>query len=233
VTADIIRVLLVDDNSELNSLMKEFLEGHGFSVGSANDGHSGLREALAGSYDMVVLDVMMPAMDGFEVLRRLRLESQVPVLMLTARTEGSSRIRGLEGGADDYLPKPFEPLELVARIRAILRRTRPATSGGPLEVSGVRLDPSSRRVQVAGAPIDVTTVEYDILEVLMRAAGRVVSRDELMQRLYQRPSTPFDRSIDVHISHLRKKLEGPRELIRTVRGVGYQFAIEQPEPQAG
>jgi two-component system, OmpR family, response regulator CpxR len=231
---DGIRILLVDDDKELTSLMEEFLDGHGFTVAAAHNGAAGLREALAGLYDLVVLDVMMPGLDGFEVLRKLRMESQVPVLMLTARTEASSRIKGLEGGADDYLPKPFEPLELVARIRAILRRTRTATAAGPLEVSGVRLDPSSRRVQIGGKPVDITTIEYDILEVLMRAAGRVVSRDELMQRLYQRPSTPFDRSIDVHISHLRRKLEGPQELIRTVRGIGYQFAVEpveQLEPQ--
>jgi two-component system response regulator CpxR len=153
----------------------------------------------------------------------------VPVLMLTARTESASRILGLETGADDYLPKPFEPLELIARMRAILRRAK-TTEGRPaLEISGVRIEPGSRRVYHRGQPVEVTSIEYDILETLMRSAGRVVSRDELMQRLYRREATPFDRSIDVHISHLRRKLENPVELIRTVRGIGYQFAIEEVE----
>lgn len=208
--------------------MTEFLSGHGFTLAAAYNGPDGLKAALTGDYDLMLLDVMMPGFDGFELLRRLRAESQLPVLMLTARTESQSRILGLEGGADDYLPKPFEPLELVARMRAILRRTRPAAGKPALEISGVRLEPSSRRVYHRGEPVEVTSIEYDILETLMRSAGRVVSRDELMQRLYQREATPFDRSIDVHISHLRRKLKGPHELIRTVRSVGYQFAIEEP-----
>jgi len=208
--------------------MEEFFEQQGFVCRIAYNGSDGLREALSGGYDVVLLDVMMPVFDGFEVLRRLRAESDVPVIMLTARTESSSRILGLETGADDYLPKPFEPLELVARIRAVLRRARPtAVPNAPLEISGVRIEPASRRLYLRGEPVDVTTIEYDILETLMRSAGRVVSRDELMQRLYQRDASPFDRSIDVHISHLRKKLEGTRELIRTIRGVGYQFAVDE------
>jgi two-component system response regulator CpxR len=224
-------VLVVDDDRELVRLMDEFLREHGFETAAAHNGPDGLKAALSGACDLVLLDVMMPGFDGFEVLRRLRAESQVPVLMLTARTESQSRILGLEGGADDYLPKPFEPLELVARIRAILRRTRPVDKKAVLEISGVRLEPGSRSVYFAGKPVEVTSIEYDILEVLMRSAGRVVSRDELTRRLYQRDSTPFDRSVDVHISHLRKKLEGPHELIRTVRGVGYQFAVEDVEAQ--
>lgn len=207
--------------------MEEFFEQQGFVCRIAHNGADGLREALSQAYDVVLLDVMMPVFDGFEVLRRLRSESDVPVIMLTARTESQSRILGLETGADDYLPKPFEPLELVARIRAVLRRARPAAaSAAPVEISGVRIEPANRRLYHRGSPVEVTTIEYDILETLMRSAGRVVSRDELMQRLYQRDSSPFDRSIDVHISHLRKKLEGTRELIRTIRGIGYQFAID-------
>ncbi len=222
-----IRVLLVDDDTELGALMEEFFEQQGFVCRMAYNGADGLREALSGGHDVVLLDVMMPVFDGFEVLRRLRAESDVPVIMLTARTESASRILGLETGADDYLPKPFEPLELVARIRAVLRRARPpAVSNAPLEIGGVRIEPANRRIFHRGEIVEVTTIEYDILETLMRSAGRVVSRDELMQRLYQRDSSPFDRSIDVHISHLRKKLEGTRELIRTIRGVGYQFAAE-------
>jgi two-component system, OmpR family, response regulator CpxR len=223
-------ILLVDDDAELGTLMRDFFAEHGIDVALAHNGPAGLQAALARTYDLVLLDVMMPGFDGFEVLRRLRETSGVPVLMLTARTESASRIRGLEGGADDYLPKPFEPLELLARIRAILRRTRPsvAETEAPVEVSGVRIEPASRRVSFEGRPVDVTTIEYDILDTLMRSAGRVVSRDDLMRRLYGRESTPFDRSIDVHVSHLRKKLEAPRELIQTVRGVGYQFAVETP-----
>lgn len=220
------RILIVDDDRDLVSLMGEFLSSNGYQVDTAHNGPDGLRKALAGSVDLIVLDVMMPGFDGFEVLRRLRAQSHVPVLMLTARTDSQSRIAGLDTGADDYLPKPFEPLELVARIRAILRRTKPGMSTNPIEVSGVRLEPAARTVTLNGQPVDITTIEYDVLELLMRRAGSVVSRDDLAQRLYGRDATPFDRSIDVHISHLRRKLEGPVELIRTIRGTGYQFAVE-------
>jgi two-component system response regulator CpxR len=223
------RILLVDDDRELAALMEEFFASQGFTLESAGNGPDGLAAALSGGYDLVLLDVMMPGFDGFELLRRLRATSDVPVLMLTARTESQSRILGLDTGADDYLPKPFEPLELIARIRAILRRARAIETPQPLEISGVRLEPGSRRAYYHGEPVEITSIEYDILETLMRSAGRVVSRDELMQRLYQREATPFDRSVDVHISHLRRKLDGPDELIRTVRGVGYQFAIEGVE----
>ena len=219
-------ILLVDDDRELASLMSEFFREHGLDLKASYNGPDGLREALSGRYHLVLLDVMMPGFDGFELLQQLRRQSQVPVLMLTARTEAPSRIRGLEAGADDYLPKPFDPMELLARTRAILRRTRGHEPKGVLEVSGVRLEPASRRVFCAGKPIEVTTVEYDILETLMRAAGRVVSRDELTQKLYQRTSTPLDRAIDVHVSHLRKKLGEGHDYIRTVRGIGYQFVVE-------
>ncbi|MDX2149917.1 MAG: response regulator transcription factor [Bryobacteraceae bacterium] len=218
------RVLMVDDDRELVSLIGEFLESCGFQVEAAHDGPSGLAAAAGGGHDLVLLDVMMPGFDGFEVLRRLRAVSSVPVLMLTARTESRDRVHGLDAGADDYLPKPFEPLELAARMRAILRRTVRVGAGTKIEIGAVVLDGGSRSVAVEGRPVEVTSIEYDILETLMRAAGRVVSRDELMRRLYQREATPFDRSIDVHISHLRKKLEAPQEMIRTIRGVGYQFA---------
>jgi two-component system, OmpR family, response regulator CpxR len=226
-----VRLLLVDDDTELSALMQEFLSGHGIQITTARNGTEGLARALGGGYDLILLDLMMPGLDGFEVLRRLRRQSQTPVLMLTARTEHASRIEGLEAGADDYLPKPFEPLELLARVRAILRRAGHAAAGGheALEASGIKVDPGARRVYRDGQPVEVTTIEYDILETLVRSAGRVVSRDELMLRLYQREATPFDRSIDVHVSHLRKKLEGTRELIRTVRGIGYQFAMEGAE----
>jgi two-component system response regulator CpxR len=221
-------LLLIDDDVELAPLMHDFFRGHDVDLAWAPDGSEGLEKALRGRFDLVVLDVMMPHMDGFEVLRRLRAESDVPVLMLTARTEGGSRIRGLNEGADDYLPKPFEPLELLARVRAILRRTQAPRRDRlePIEVSGVRLDSSSRSVTCRGRAVPLTTAEFDVLEMLMRAAGRPVSRDEIALRFYNRLATPYDRSIDVHISHLRKKLAGPFESIRTIRGAGYQFVRE-------
>ena len=224
------RLLLIDDDADLGPLMAEFFTERGLALDCALNGRVGLERALAHPYDLIILDVMMPGIDGFEVLRQLREKSKVPVLMLTARTEQASRIRGLEGGADDYLPKPFDPLELLARVRAILRRAAPATASKVLEASGVRLDPGARSVSQNGQFVVVTSIEYDILEVLIKAAGSVVSRDDLMNRLYQREATPFDRSIDVHVSHLRKKLTDSESLIRTVRGIGYQFCSPEPNP---
>lgn len=224
------RLLLIDDDADLGPLMAEFFTQRGLALDCALNGRAGLDCALAHPYDLIILDVMMPGIDGFEVLRQLREKSKVPVLMLTARTEQASRIRGLEGGADDYLPKPFDPLELLARVRAILRRATPVSPSKVLEASGVRLDPGARSVSQNGQFVVVTSIEYDILEVLIKAAGSVVSRDDLMNRLYQREATPFDRSIDVHVSHLRKKLTDSESLIRTVRGIGYQFC--SPEPSA-
>lgn len=221
------RLLLIDDDADLGPLMAEFFTERGLSLDCALSGRTGLECAAATHYDLVILDVMMPGIDGFEVLRQLREKNKVPVLMLTARTEQASRIRGLEGGADDYLPKPFDPLELLARVRAILRRAPATPTTKVLEASGVRLDPGARSVSQNGQPITVTSIEYDILEVLIRAAGTVVSRDDLMNRLYQREATPFDRSIDVHVSHLRKKLQDSDALIRTVRGIGYQFCAPE------
>ena len=217
------RLLVVDDDVELCSLLGEFLEREGYAVHCENDGPSGVDQALNGGYDMGVLDVMLPKLDGFEILKRVRSRSSVPVLMLTARGEDVDRIVGLELGADDYLPKPFNPRELSARIRAILRRSDAQSTSGRVEINGVVLDPASRKVARDDTPIDLTTLEFSILEMLMRAAGRVVSRDALMEGLYNRKATPFDRSIDMHVSHLRRKLEGSQTLIKTIRGVGYQF----------
>ncbi len=224
------RILVVDDDTELCSLLGEFLTREGFIVDFEHDGRKGLERALKGEHSLIILDVMMPGMDGFEVLKRLRQQSKVPVIMLTARGEDVDRIVGLELGADDYLSKPFNPRELAARIRAILRRIEAKPSGGRIEVNGVALDPGSREVLFDGQPIPTTTLEFDILEVLMRQAGRVVSRDMLMENMYNRKATPFDRSIDMHVSHLRKKLEGRRELIKTIRGVGYQFVNTDESP---
>jgi two-component system response regulator CpxR len=223
-----VRILIVDDDEELAGLLSELLTREGFRVDMQHDGVRGLATALGGGYDLMVLDVMLPGMDGFEILRRVRRESRLPVLMLTARGEDEDRIIGLELGADDYLPKPFNTRELVARVRAIMRRLEERRPGIKLEVNGITIDPGTRDVTRDGVPVEVTTFEFDILETLMRAAGRVVSRDDLMEELYGRKATPFDRSVDMHISHLRKKLEGDKPLIKTVRGVGYQF-VRSPE----
>ncbi len=222
------RILIVDDDEELAGLLSELLTREGFRVDMQHDGPKGLATALGGGYDLMVLDVMLPGMDGFEILKRVRRESRLPILMLTARGEDEDRIIGLELGADDYLPKPFNTRELVARVRAIMRRLEERRPGVKLEVNGITIDPGTRDVTRDGTPVEVTTFEFDILETLMRAAGRVVSRDDLMEELYGRKATPFDRSVDMHISHLRKKLEGDKPLIKTVRGVGYQF-VRSPE----
>jgi two-component system response regulator CpxR len=219
-------LLIIDDDMELCALLAEFLTREGFSVTFEYDGARGLTRALEGNFALIVLDLMLPSLDGFALLKQLRAKSKMPVLMLTARGEDVDRIVGLELGADDYLSKPFNPRELVARIRAILRRAQ-APSQGRLEVNGVTIDPGTREVTCDGQPIEMTTLEFDILEILMRSAGRVVSRDALMESMYNRKATPFDRSIDMHVSHLRKKLEIERTLIKTVRGVGYQFCRTQ------
>ncbi len=231
--AGIAHLLLIDDDAELAALMRDFFGGQEIDLTPAQNGVEGLEMALRGGFDLILLDVMMPGLDGFEVLKRLRAERDTPVLMLTARAESESRIRGLNEGADDYLPKPFEPMELLARVNAILRRTRGQARDplSPVEIGDIRLDPSTRCVTKDGNAVDVTTIEFDILEMLMRAAGHVVSRDEVAQRLYNRPASPYDRSIDVHISHLRKKLDGATDLIRTIRGAGYQLALQTAHPE--
>lgn len=221
------KILLIEDDSELCLLMKDYFGQHGFRVEFAHDGRSGLARGLEGEYDLIVLDVMLPVLDGFEVLRQLRKRVATPVIMLTARTAELDRVAGLNAGADDYLPKPFGPEELLARMRAVLRRSgkieQPASQ--MVEAGSVKLNPQTREVWCLEQPVDVTSIEFDILEILARAAGRTVSRDELAAALYQRRATPYERSLDVHISHLRKKLEHDgRAVIRTVRGVGYQFA---------
>jgi two-component system response regulator CpxR len=225
-------ILVIDDDVELAALLKEFFEREGLQTDFAYDGRTGLDRAVQGKFDLVVLDVMLPGLDGFEVLRRLRQVSPTPVIMLTARGEDIDRIVGLELGADDYLPKPFNPRELVARIRAVLRRAEPRPQSARVEVNGVALDPAAREVWCGGNRVELTTLEFDILEQLMRAAGRVLSRDALMEALYNRKATPFDRAMDMHISHLRRKLEcAGRTVIKTVRGVGYQFCRTPEEAQ--
>lgn len=222
------RVLIIDDDVELCGLVTRFLGREGFEIGWSSRGATGVERAAAESYAMILLDVMLPDMDGFAVLRRIRQTSRTPVLMLTARGDTHDRIQGLEMGADDYLPKPFEPAELVARIRAILRRSERHASGSPTIVVGdIELDPSARMVQRNGAVIDLTTVEFDLLSVLMRAAGVTVSRQDLVRNVLGREFSPFDRSIDTHVCNLRRKLgplAGGAERIKGVRGAGYLFA---------
>lgn len=218
-------VLLVEDDRELCDLMSEFFAQNGIKLEVAGDGRRGLSRAIDGEHDLVLLDVMLPGLDGFELLRLLRRRSSKPVIMLTARTDQTDRIAGLDAGADDYLPKPFAPDELLARIRAVLRRARSSAMAKPeqLESSGVRVNTGSREAWADGEALELTGIEFDILEFLVRSSGQVVSRDQLMTVLYQREASPFERSLDVHISHLRKKLGDQRDLIRTIRGAGYMF----------
>jgi two-component system response regulator CpxR len=219
-------LLLIDDDVDLCTLMSEFLMHNEFAISFAHDGRHGLSLALDKSFDLLILDVMMPVLDGFQVLQQVRKRSSVPVIMLTARTHERDRIAGLNAGADDYLPKPFGPEELLARIRAVLRRCRP--EGNPtatFHCGEFRVEPQTRKAWRGESALELTSIEFDIFEYLIRATGRIVSRDELMAVLYQRPSTPYERSLDVHISHLRKKLStNDPSIIRTVRGVGYLLA---------
>ena len=220
-------LLLVDDDVELCSLLVEYLGGHGYTLECAHDGVTGLGRALEGDYDLVILDVMLPQVDGFDVLRRLRQRMTVPVVMLTARVAEHDRINGLDVGADDYIVKPFAAGELLARIRAVLRRAQGRMPDQPavLEVGGLRLNVQTYQAWADGEPIDLTPIEFELLELLMRSPGRVVSRDEIAGALHNRPSTAYERSVDVHMSHLRQKLKGQQDaVIRTVRGVGYVFA---------
>jgi len=223
-------ILVVDDDVELCALITDFLTPHGFAIEAVHDGRHGLARALRRGVDLVILDVMLPVLSGFEVLAMLRRSSAVPVIMLTARTAQADRIAGLNAGADDYLPKPFGPGELLARIRAVLRRVERSAITEPetILVSGVELKPQARTVCVLGERVDLTAIEFDILQCLMRSPGRTISRDELTATLHHRESTPYERSLDVHVSHLRKKLESGGTLIHTVRGAGYMFA---PEPE--
>jgi two-component system OmpR family response regulator len=227
------RILLVDDDLELCEMLAEYLTQEGFAVETAHDGERGAEKADAGGYDAVVLDVMLPRMNGFETLRRIRQTSQVPVLMLTAKGDDVDRIVGLEMGADDYLPKPCNPRELVARLRAILRR---ASAGADtvvtdetIQAGGVTIRPSARTAEWHGQPLDLTSTEYNLLEVLVRAAGRVVSKADLSEQAMGRKLTRYDRSIDMHVSKLRRKLgtnTDGRSPIQTVRGTGYQLVSE-------
>ena len=234
------RLLLIDDDEKLCRLLRDYLEPLGYSVDAVHNGTAGLDRARQGGYSAVILDVMMPGMNGFDALRELRRTSNVPVLMLTALGDEPDRIAGLEIGADDYLPKTFSPRELLARLRAVLRRSimnaaqakdqaRDAAPP-PVSIGELWLDPASRTASLGNQPLSLTTVEYDILLGLVRAAPRVKTREQLLLEVADRDFEAFDRSIDVHISSLRKKLDDdPRSprFIHTIRGVGY--SIRKPD----
>jgi len=229
---DMSHVLIVDDDQGLVSLLQRFLHNEGFLVSAVFDHRSGLDAALSGEYDVVILDVMLPGGSGFELLKSLRVHSRVPVILLTARGESVDRILGLEIGADDYVPKPFDPRELVARIRAVLRRSlgnhNDTAADESLTVGDISLALFSRTALCNGIAVELTGAEFNMLELLLRRAGMVVTREELAQAALGRPLSAFDRSVDVHVSRLRKKLgciPGGEERIRPVRGIGYFYAL--------
>jgi two-component system response regulator CpxR len=217
------KLLIIDDDRELCEMLQQFLESEDFSVGFEPKAESGLARTRTESFDLVILDVMLPGTDGFEALRVIRQSSAIPVLMLTARTERRERIFGFDLGADDYLAKPFDPEELLARIRAILRRSRAPSREAPetLRVDDLLLVPGARDAYFRGQHLGLTAAECEILERLMRSRGRVVSRDELSLLMYNRPASPFDRAIDTHVSRIRRKLGEGRGMIMAMRGVGY------------
>jgi two-component system, OmpR family, response regulator CpxR len=222
------KVLIIDDDEELCDLVSEYLTVEGFETDAVNEGDEGLKRAVSGAYDLAILDVMLPKMNGFEVLRNLRETSKMPVLMLTARGDDMERIVGLEIGADDYLPKPFNPRELVARLRAILRRVQIEDEPGPekLKVDDLEISARSRSARISGAEVNLTSVEFDLLATLLENAGKIVKKEDLSEKVLERKLSPFDRSLDMHISNLRKKL-GARndggERIKTIRSVGYIY----------
>lgn len=227
------KVLIVDDDEELCELVSEYLSVEGFEVDSVNDGEAGLRAAVAELHDLVILDVMMPKLNGFDVLRELRKTSKIPVLMLTARGEDMERIVGLEIGADDYLPKPFNPRELVARIRAVLRRVEKsaviAETQERLMAGELEMVTAARSAKFGDEELNLTAVEYDILAELVRSAGQVIKKEYLSRQVLERELSPFDRSLDMHISNIRKKLGelgSKKGRIKTIRSVGYIFTTD-------
>lgn len=224
-------ILIVDDDTELSEMLADYLGAEGYGIERAFDGESGAHQALTGDYDAVILDVMMPGIDGFETLRRIRASSEIPVLMLTAKGDDIDRIVGLEIGADDYLPKPFNPRELLARLRAVLRRSqspvnKPDQGDGVLRIGRLSLCPATRKVKVDDTVLDLTSTEFNLLHCLFKQAGQVVSKDSLSQHALGRTLEKYDRSIDMHMSNLRRKLQQHKldNLLITVRGQGYQVS---------
>ncbi len=228
------RLLMIDDDEKLVALTRDYLETHGFEVAAAHDGEAGVAAALSTRPDLVILDLMLPGIDGLEVCRRVRRASRVPILMLTARGDETDRIVGLEMGADDYLPKPFNARELLARIRAILRRSEadePPSDTPLLRVGPLTVDAGSRTVTVRGEPVELTTAEFEILHALAASAGRVLSREQLLARVHGEGWAAEERAVDVHVSRIRQKIgDDPRRpaLLKTVRGVGYQLVRGEP-----
>jgi two-component system, OmpR family, response regulator CpxR len=222
-------LLLIDDDHELTDLLTEFLIPQGYQLTICHDGQRGLDLATSGKhFDLILLDVMLPRLDGFEVLKLLRRTHLTPVLMLTAKGDDFDRIFGLELGADDYLPKPFNSRELSARIKAIVRRIEqlPALmQSQPLQVQNLYLEPSAQKAHLANTPLTLTGTEFSMLQILMMHAGQLVSKEQLSEKVLGRKLTPFDRSIDMHVSNIRRKLADiePQDMIRTIRGAGYML----------
>ncbi len=224
------QILIIDDDKELCELLTDFLSLEGFAPSAIHDGADAIEACKGCEYDAIVLDVMLPRVQGFDVLRKLREFSDTPVIMLTARGEDTDRIVGLEMGADDYLPKPCNPRELAARLRAILRRTERSREedSNQLDVGNLHVSSSERKVLHAGTELKLTTAEFNVLLVLVRHAGEVVNKELICQQALGRALTAYDRSVDVHVSNLRKKL-GESDLIKNVRGVGYQLVRADAE----
>jgi DNA-binding response OmpR family regulator len=227
------KILIIDDDEELCELVAEYLSVEGFTTEAVHDGESGLQKALSGDYEMAILDVMLPRKNGFDVLRELRKTSKLPVVMLTAKGDDMERIVGLEIGADDYLPKPFNPRELVARLRAVLRRVQDIDENKQVTpesfaVEDIEVSLTGRTAKISGEDVNLTAVEFDLLVALLEQAGKVVKKEDLSQRVLDRRLSPFDRSLDMHVSNLRKKLglrKDESERIKTIRSVGYIYTL--------
>ncbi len=228
------KILIIDDDEELCELVSEYLSVEGFTTEAVHDGEKGLEKALSGEYEMAILDVMLPRKNGFDVLRDLRKTSKLPVLMLTAKGDDMERIVGLEIGADDYLPKPFNPRELVARLRAVLRRVQDTNDDNKqvspevFTVEDIEISLTGRSAKISGEDVNLTAVEFDLLVALLEQAGKIVKKDDLSKKVLDRRLSPFDRSLDMHVSNLRKKLglrADASERIKTIRSVGYIYTV--------
>lgn len=226
------KILIIDDDEELCELVSEYLSVEGFMTEAVHDGESGLQKALSDDYELAILDVMLPKKNGLDVLRDLRKSSKLPVLMLTAKGDDMERIVGLEIGADDYLPKPFNPRELVARLRAVLRRVNDGeekkVAPETFAVDDIEVSLTGRTAKIGGAELNLTAVEFDLLVALLEQAGKIVKKEDLSQRVLDRRLSPYDRSLDMHVSNLRKKLglrENESERIKTIRSVGYIYTV--------
>ena len=218
-------LLLIDDDLELCRLIRHFLSRAGYKLACSANGRDGVTQAVSGAYSLILLDVTLPMLDGFAVLHQVRRSSKTPIIMLTSRSLAADRLTGLNSGADDYLCKPFDPDELLARIRAVLRRSQTSPANQEAETFGsISISESARKVHSGTTPVDLTATEFELLLMLSHAYGRVVQRDALTMAIQDRQPSPFDRSLDVHISHIRAKLGRAGSRIRTVRGVGYVLA---------